>query len=50
MINNFTRQLSHIARARDIKIQAWGAEQWRIQDLKEGGARSIAREARAQNF
>ena len=24
--------------------------QWRIQDLKEGGARSIAREARTQKY
>ena len=24
--------------------------QWRVQDLQEGGAKAIAREARAQNY
>jgi hypothetical protein len=31
-----------------INSQRVSSLQWRIQDLKEGGAKSIAREARAQ--
>ena len=31
------------------KVLETGPAQWRIQDLRKGGARSISREARAQN-
>ena len=37
-------------RVRGSMLVVLGSVQWRIQDLKEGGARLIAREARMQNF